>query len=91
MVPPGPAFTAGSQPLAMTVTDGWRRMVTMAEHTTRRIRSKSVAMALVALLVGGTAGIDAVASQLSREIRAGQVSPVPAAPNTGHGAVPASS
>jgi len=77
----------------MTVTGEWWRVMTMAEHdTTRRFRSKSAAMALVALLVGGTAGIDAVASQLSREIpRAVQVSPVPTAPSSGHGEEPASS
>lgn len=68
----------------MTATDGELRVVAMAEHTvSTRLRTRGTTMALLALLMGGTAGMFGVASQLSNEIvHAQRPSAVPAAPST---------
>jgi len=68
----------------MAATDGELRVVAMTEHTvTTRLRTRGTTVALLALLMGGTAGMFGVASHLSNEIVHAQgPSAVPAAPGT---------
>ncbi len=77
----------------MTATGGSPKLVAMAERVlSRGWRTGTTSVALIALLVGGTAGIAAVGSHLSSEIAsAQQPSAVPLAPAVGNLTTPQAS
>ena len=79
------AFTAIAQALSMMITDTWPRVVPMVMHTVSgNLRAKISTAVLVAILAGGTVGMDVIASQLSSEIaHTDRSQPAPVSPNTG--------
>lgn len=68
----------------MTTATGPRLVAMIARLVTGKLRRSTASIALVALLVGGTAGIDAIGSHLSGEAGRPELSsPAPAPPTTG--------
>ena len=69
----------------MMITDWWLRMVPMVRHSViGDLRAKIPTTVLVAILAGGTVGMDVIASQLSNEIaHTDRSQPAPVSPNTG--------